>query len=92
MVKIDYHVTTWEALKIKPEEETENREGADVSSGSGHGRKVAADESGANEQSSFPEAKVGNRFVRLPLVLSEMKGKLSSQVSLKKIVELLRHF
>jgi hypothetical protein len=88
MGKIEPNVTTLKALKIKPEKETENREGADVSSGSGHGRKVAADESGPNEQSSFPEAKVGNRFVRLPLVLSEMKGKHSSQVSLKKMVEL----
>jgi hypothetical protein len=56
-----------------PEKETENREGADVSSGSGHGREDSSDESGDQEDDGFPGAKVGNRVVRFALVLSAEK-------------------
>ena len=60
---------------LKPEEQGEEREGADVDSTSGDGREDATDEPGHGEGEGLVNAEVLNLVVGHSLVLSEVKNR-----------------
>lgn len=53
----------------QPEEEAEDREGADTGSAAGHGGEDAAKEAADDQHDGFPEAEVLDRVKGSPLVL-----------------------